>query len=293
MWGSSFLFYKLGLTGIPPLTLVTIRMGLGAMLLMLLLGGLRKKLRKIQTRIPICLCYGLIGCVLPFALFAFALQHVNSSLAGVLNSTMPLFTCLVAAIAKQERMTMRRTGGMLTGIVGVAVLLKPDSIAGNYSGMVLLGVVFCLLAALCYAVNTVAIRHTKGSGMEPATLALGTMIGATVISGLAATLFESPDIGSLGWQAAIGAIGLAFFGTAIAYLIFMSLIIRIGAVNASVSTLLIPVNAVPLGVLVLGEKISQNFMIGTVIILTSLLIIDPKLTKNLCALAQKIRRSAS
>ncbi len=286
-WGSSFLFYEFGLDGLPPLTIVAIRMTLGASFLFLLMGRRRAYLAQMRMHWVRCLGFGLLGAALPFSLFAYAQIHITSSMASVLNATMPLFTCACAVAASQEKFSLKRACGMMLGIIGVAILVGP-AIEGNLAEAI--GCALCLLAALCYAINTVLMRGHPG-GMESAALALGMCTGAAVISCTAAALTESPDFAEAGWRALGGAAGLGLLGTALSYRIFFHLLPRIGASNTSLCVLLIPVNAIPLGAFVLGESLSLGFFVGAGTIIFSLALVDNGIGNGLARLAARWRQA--
>ncbi|MCY4324508.1 MAG: DMT family transporter [Betaproteobacteria bacterium] len=283
LWGSSFLFFELSLDGLPPLTIVAIRMVLGASFLLAILQQRRIVLAQVGAHWRRCLLFGLIGAALPFACFAYAQVYITSSLAAVLNSTMPMFTFLIASAIGQEKFSALRLLGTVLGIIGVAILVGPSA-QGNLAETV--GALLCLVAAVLYAINTVAMRAWPGQ-MDASSLALGLCIGAAAVSVAAAVAIEDVNLAAAGWKSLAGAIGLGVLGTACAYRIFFYLLVRIGASNVSLCVLLIPVNAIPLGVIFLGEQLAISFFIGTAIIILSLMLVDRGISDSISRLIRK------
>ena len=264
------MFFEFGLAGLPPLTVVAVRMVVGASFLLLLLPQRRAALSQVTAHWRRCLLFGLLGAALPFACFAYAQVYITSSLAAVLNATMPVFTCLVAAAAGQEAFSRRRLSGTVLGLIGVAILIGPTVRA---SAAEAIGAVLGLVASGLYAVNTVAMRSAPGR-MQADSLALGLCIGAALISVIAAAALEEPDFAAAGWKSLAAAVGLGVLGTALAYRIFFHLLERIGASNVSLCVLLVPINAIPLGALILGEPLTAKFLVGTATVIVSIALVD-------------------
>ena len=277
LWGSSFFFYELGLESFPPLTLVALRLALGTLFLLLLFGRRLQIWRQLRAYWLRCLIFGLFSAVLPFALIAYGQVWITSSLASVLNSTMPLFTCLLAMLIGQEFFSVRRLSGIILGILGVVVLVAP---VREVSVNELWGSLLVVLAALSYGSNAVLANRYRGR-MDGSTMALGSVAGAAVVAAAAAVLIDPPMSVEINWRAWLGMLGLALFGTAIAFLVFFSLLTRVGSINTSVAVLLIPLSAIPVGMLLLGERPGWNFIPGMVMVLGSTIVIDLNLARLL------------
>lgn len=159
-WGSSFLFMKTGLDGLSPLQIATARMTLGAVALVLIVSVLR-------IRLPRSLApWGHIGvvsvflCVLPFSLFAWAGQHIDSGLMSIYNATTPLMTLVVTLVAlRNERPHGAQLSGLGVGLIGVLLVLAPWQLIGTTGAGSLGGQLACLLATGSYGVAFVYLRR--------------------------------------------------------------------------------------------------------------------------------------
>lgn len=276
LWGGSFLFYELGLTGFAPLTLVFLRMAFSTVTLLLITGGRMARLHDIWADRYILLGFGLFGCMLPFTFYAHGQVHVTSSMAGIINSMVPLFTFLLASLMGQEAFRPLRLAGICLGIIGVTVLLGPS----YGDGKILWGGLLCVLATLSYAVNTVWLRK-RATRMDPQTCTLGMILGATLLSAVAAALVDGLPTQWPEAKAWIGVICLGIFCTALAFKVFVLLTFRVGASNSTFPVLLVPVAAVILGTVFLDEEISPSLAVGAALILLSLPCMDENLRKLL------------
>lgn len=281
LWGSSFLLFEIGLRGMEPLTLVALRLVTAAACMLLLFPGRAESARAVWRHRGRLSLLGLAGCALPFACYATGQQYVNSSTAGVINAMMPAFTFLVAVLAGQEAFSPLRLAGALAGIAGVAMLLGPDGLG---DGGLLLGVILCLTATVFYGAYAVAARRVSRE-IDPATMATGMVCWGAVLSLPAAVAVEGIPGSAPGAGPLLAGCVLGIFGTAVAYRIFIRLISSIGATNSSITTLIVPINAVVIGVLVLGERLDSWFAAGTVTILASIILIDGNLRRTVAAAA--------
>ena len=270
LWGGSFFFNGVALRELPPLTVAFIRVGGGALCLLVLIGPLGGALpKRAADWLPFAIM-GMVNNVIPFSLFLIAQTIVSSGLAAVLNATTPLFAVLVMAASGEERLTGRRIAGVLIGIGGVALLRAPGLSPSDQ----MLGVVLCLGAALSYGFAGFWGRRAL-AGVPPLTSATAQLICSTPVMAVAAALIEQPWTlplpGAATWAALAG---LATVSTALAYILFFRILNRSGAVNVVLVTLLIPVTTILLGVFILNEPFSANEIAGALVIAASLLVID-------------------
>lgn len=271
LWGGAFFFIGVAVRELPPFTIVLVRVGLGALFLipaLKLLGGAWPK--SLEGWMPF-LGMGLLNNVIPFSLLVAGQTYISSGLASVLNATTPLFTVLVMAGFGDEKLVVRRMIGIVLGLVGVVVLRAPwlDQAHGQTIGMLL-----CLGAALSYGFSGWWARR-KLTGVPPVTSSVCQLVCSTIVMAIIAAVYDRP------WQltmpsmaTALSLIGLAALGTSLAYIVFFRIINRSGPTNVMLVTLLIPVTAILLGFLVLGEPISTHEIIGALIIASALLVID-------------------
>ncbi|WP_454648042.1 DMT family transporter [Bradyrhizobium liaoningense] len=271
LWGGSFFFNGAALRELPPLTLVFLRVALGAAILLPVLRmqglGLPKSIMGWTPFVAI----GLLNNVIPFSLIVIGQTFVPSGLASILNAATPLFTVIVMAVAGEEALQMRRVAGVVLGIVGVIVLRGWGIETRPGQG---LGILLCLGGALSYGFAALAARRLLKDS-PPLGTATFQLIASTVMMAIIAGAVEQPwllPMPSLTtWLAVLGLAGLS---TALAYIVFFQILRRSGASNVMLVTLLIPVTAILLGWLVLDEPISMREIAGAIVIGSALLVID-------------------
>lgn len=269
-WGPSFLFIRLAISEVPPLTLVTFRLIPAALLLWLVVYASGEKPHKYIKLWPHFLVMGFLACVFPFACISAGEQYISSSLAAIINSTTPLFTAIGAHFFVGERLSWSKILGILCGFIGILAVFLPALINQHDNNE--WGAFLVLLASVSYAAallyNRTFLAHV------PSMLGAASQVLAAVLLILPATLiFDRPwKLSMPSSQALMGIFGLALFGTAIAFALYYKLNKTAGPTYTSTSTLLFPAIAVLLGVLVLDEKLSWNIIWGCLIIFTGLAI---------------------
>ena len=286
LWGGSFFFNGVVLKELPPLTVVLLRVALAAMILLPLL-------RAYQIRFPVGLsgwkpffAIALLNNVLPFSLIVIGQTYIPSGLASILNATTPLFTVLVMAAAGDEKLHARRVVGVVTGLIGVIILHGQDvhgqvrhgQDPGFQSGEGV-GILLCLAAALSYGLSALYARR-KLSNSPPLATATFQSLASALMMTIVAAVFERPwQLPMPGMTTWLAMIGLSALSTALAYIVFFQVLRRSGSTNVMLVTLLIPVTAILLGYLVLGESISLREMIGALVIGSALLLMDGRVLK--------------
>lgn len=278
IWGSSFFFYKVLVTELPPLTVVLGRVGFAAIALnvILIVRG-TPMTRSLPWRQ--FLVVGVLNNVIPFSLIAWGETRISSGLASILNATTPVFAVLVAHVfTKTEKLTWARVAGVMFGVVGVVVLVGPAALRGFGSGDVP-GEAACLLAALSYALAGVYGRRFKA--LPPLHVAAGQTTGAAIVmllvAGAADHFWTLPMPSPAAWGAFIG---ISMLCTVLAYVLYFRILATAGATNLLLVTFLLPVSALLLGNWVLGEAIKLADMIGMALIGLGLVAIDGRLLKR-------------
>ncbi len=264
-WGSSFLFVSVALTGLSPAQVVLGRLVAGALALVAICIITRQRLPRGAAVWGHLFVVGMLLCVIPFLLFAWAQQDISSGLASIYNATTPLMTMLVSLLAlREERPTVDRTVGIAVGFVGVLVVLAPWNGVG---GGGVLPQLACLGATLSYGTAFVYLRRfvtPRRLGAIPvATVQVG--LGAVVMLVLAPFIARDPV--SLSAPVVLAVLALGALGTGLAYVWNTEIVAAWGATNASTVTYLTPVVGVVLGVLVLGERIGWNEPVGAVVVI--------------------------
>lgn len=274
LWGGSFFFVEIAIRALSPVVVVFMRVTLAAIALwgfVLLKGIAMPRDRASWAAFGVM---ALLNNVIPFCLIAWGQQYVGSALASILNATTPLMTVLIAgACLTDERLSWARVAGVLVGLSGVALIVGVQSVV-NLS-LYRLAASAIVVAAVSYACAGVYGRRFKVMAVSPVAVATGQV---TVSSGvLAVTLLvcgvalPGADVGLSVWFALIG---LGLLSTAVAYLLYFGLLERVGATNLLLVTLLIPMVAATLGIVLLGESLQPADMAGMALIGAGLLIID-------------------
>jgi drug/metabolite transporter (DMT)-like permease len=265
LWGSSFLFMRLGAVEFGALPTAAVRVAIGAVFLLplLLLRGLGPMLAKNWRHLFLV---GLFNSGIPFACFAFALLSITTGLSAILNASVPMFGALVAWVWLRDRPNGSRLLGLLIGFAGVALLawdkasFHPDA-SGLAPGWAVLA---CLLACICYALTA---SYTKRylTGLPPLVTATGSLIGAALGLGLPALwLWPAQMPGSSAWLALLAAGVLC---TGIAYILYFRLIETAGPARTLAVTFVIPVFAIFYGAVFLAEAVTAWMLFcGLVII---------------------------
>lgn len=277
LWGGSFFFIGVAVQALPPFTIVAARVGLAMLVLLAVLRTMKIAL-PYEGRIWLAfLGMGLLNNAIPFTLFVWAQAQVPSGLASILNATTPISTALVAhAFTTDEKLTPNRILGVLLGLAGVAVMLGPDLLGELGSGN-LLAQGACLLATLSYACAGVYGRRFRRLGVAPLVTATGQLVISSALMLPFALLIERPwQLPLPGWPVIAALIGLAVLSTAFAYVIFFRIMNTAGS-NVNLVTLLVPVSAILLGVLVLNEALLPRHLLGFGVIALGLAAIDGRL----------------
>jgi drug/metabolite transporter (DMT)-like permease len=270
LWGGSFLFVELALSGLPPLTIVWGRVALAATLLW---GVMRVTGAAVPPREvwPALLVMGFLNNAVPFTLFVLAQGQITGALASVLNATTPLFTVLVAHLATtDERVTAVKLAGVSLGFAGVLAMMVGERLAGAVPAMAA-----CLGAALSYAVASVWGRRFRHAGLAPMVTACGQVTASTALITPLWLAVDQPW--QMGWPdsgAVMAVVGLAALSTALAYLLYFRILASSGATAISLVTFLIPLSAAALGWAVLGERLEPRHLAGLALILAGLALIQ-------------------
>jgi drug/metabolite transporter (DMT)-like permease len=213
--------------------------------------------------------------LLPFALILNGQKEIASGLAAILNATTPLFTAVFAHFAARgERLTAHRLAGVVIGFAGVVVMMGPGLLAAGLGGNVV-AQLLVLAAAVCYAISGLYGRRLGALGIAPHAAAAGQLTVSTLVMLPVALLVERPWTLPLPGIEIWGALlGLSLVSTALAYVIFFRLLSGAGAVNTALVTLLVPVTALLLGTLILGEAFTLREALGMAVILAGLVVTD-------------------
>ncbi len=282
LWGGSFFFAGVAVRELPPLTVVLFRVTFGAAFLLPALWHYRIGFPSTAAAWKPYVVVALFNNVLPFSLFVTAQTFIGSGLASILNATTPLFTIAVMALSGEERLSTRRVVGVAIGLIGVVILRGGVDVARTGASV---GILLCLAGALSYGLAALSARRYLEDSPPLATATFQLMASSammTVIAGFVERPWQLPLPSSTTWAAMIG---FGALSTALAYIVFFQILRRSGATNVMLVTLLIPVTAILLGYLVLGEDISLSEILGASVIGGALLLIDGRLPNRVVRLA--------
>lgn len=288
VWGGSFLFNRILVVEIHPLTIAFGRVTIAALALLAVLRMTGLALPRSPAMWRSFFIMGLLNNLLPFTLIAWGQTQIAIGLAAILNATTPLFTALVVhylAKDERERLTGNRLLGVVIGFVGVVLIVGPASLAGL--GLNLMAQLAVLGGAISYGFANNFGRRFRRAGVPPLVAAAGQVCATSVMSLPLMLIVDRPwelaTLPSLTTWAAL--VGLGLLSTALAYAIFFRLLSGAGAVNVALVTLLVPASALILGALVYAERLDWNELLGMAIILTGLIVIDGRV---LVALARRL-----
>jgi drug/metabolite transporter (DMT)-like permease len=278
LWGSGYFFAGVAVRELPPLTVVLARVSIAAIVLLPMFWYLGHSLpRTLSGWVPF-VGMGILNNVLPFGLIFAGQTQITVGLSSILNAMTPLFTVVVMASFREEGLTVFRIIGVLLGVVGVAVL---RGFNGTIDASQTLGIFLCLGAALSYGFAALwGRRHL--SDVEPMKTATLQLLCSTIIIGVIVCFIDKPwNLPVPSMNAIWSLMALAVFGTAVAYIVFFKILVRSGASNVMLVTLLLPVTALALGNVFLNEPIQKKEIMGALIIGSGLLFIDGRVINRM------------
>jgi len=217
---------------------------------------------------------GLLNNAVPFALIVWGQQHIASGVASILNASTPLFTVLFAhVLTSDERMSRSKLSGVLIGFVGVAIMIGTGVLRDF--GVNVAAQLMCLGGATSYAFAGIYGRRFREMGISPMSTATGQVVASSVILLPLVMIVDRPWTGPIPSFAALGAlVGVAALSTALAYVLYFRILATAGATNLLLVTFLIPVSAILLGTLFLGEILLPRHFAGMALIGIGLTAID-------------------
>jgi drug/metabolite transporter (DMT)-like permease len=277
LWGGSFFFSKFALAELPPLVIVLARVAIAAAALFIYLRATRQAIPTASATWIAFFGMGLLNNLIPFSLLFWGQTQITSGLASILNATTPVFSIIVAHfLTADERLTSNKIAGVALGFAGVAVLMAGNAVSSQ--ALPYLALIACLTAALSYGFAGVFGRRFRQMGIAPAIGAFGQTAATTVMMVPIVVVFDAPwTLAAPSGLTIAAVLALGLVSTALAYIIFFHILAVGGATNSSLVTLLVPVSAILLGTLFLGERLAPNHIAGMALISLGLLSIDGRL----------------
>lgn len=278
LWGGSFFFARIAVAEIPPLALVLYRVAIAALVLHLWLRLRGISFAPVLDRPGSFLALALLNNVIPFSLIFTGQTQIGAGLASVFYATTPLWTILVAnLLTSDEKLSAAKLAGVGLGMAGAAIMIGPGLLSGlggpAWAKLAVIG------AAISYAFAVVYAKRFKD--IKPTVVATGQLTAATMLMVPIVFFLYSPGqivTSSIPVWTAI--LMLAVFTTAFAFILYFNLIASAGATSASLVTLLVPLSAIMLGAVFLGERLKPLELLGMLLIMTSLVIMDGRLLRR-------------
>lgn len=272
-YSPSFLFIKLAIQELPPMVVVSSRLGLSTFIFSMILLWKKRAL-------PLCprfwlhmLFLGTISAALPFTLFCFAERSIESSLAAVLNGTTPMFTALLAHFfIPTDRLHIQKVLGIFLSAVGLICLFFPNLSQGVYGSLP--GIMAGLVASFCYGVSHVYAKK-YGTGYPPFVIPTAQVLCGSLILMPFACYFDHPwDLMMPSYTAILGVCGLSLVGTVLAFILYYRLLEHSGPTAVSTVACFIPLGGMCLGSLFLGEDLSLSAILAATLILSGIFVVN-------------------
>jgi drug/metabolite transporter (DMT)-like permease len=273
MWGSAYLFIKIGVQTLTPWTLIASRLGVGVLVLGTVMAVARQPLPREPRVYGHLFVLAVTYIALPFFLITTAEQTVDSSLAAIIQSSVPLFVFVIAAVSlRDEPVTLSRLAGVLVGFAGVVVLVAGGGNvalgSSSFSGeLALVG------ASVAYASAAVYARRFL-HGVAPVTTAFMQVFFAFLIAVVFAFVVERPLATVVRPETVLVILWLGALSSGVAYIAFFRLLSRWGATRTALVAYMFPVVGIALGVAVRGEPIDARIIGGTILIVGGVALVN-------------------
>ena len=283
LFGSSFFFIGVAVKELPTFTIVVIRVGLAAAILLAVMRVMGIKMPTDRHIWMAFFALALLNNVIPFSMIVWGQEQVASGVAAILNASTPLFGVVVAHwLTTDEKMTPPRVLGVIIGFSGVIVMIGID--AFQSMGLELLAPIAIVMATLSYAFASVFGRRFKRMGVSPISTAAGQVSASTAMLIPIALIIDQPWTLAMPGMETIGAlIGLAALSTALAFVVYFRILSTAGANNVLLVTFLLPVTAILLGVVLLNEVLMPRHAPGIILIVIGLGVLDGRVWKMIRA----------
>ncbi len=275
-WGPSFLFNKIALVDVDPITLVSLRVGLAGLLLWLFfrLRGVSFSISHLSFKRACIL--GFFNNGFPFVCFSCSLFYIPTSLSALLNGTVPVISIVLARFFLQEPFTWNKVSGLFLGLLGFAILFVP-SLLGSEQGFNVTGIALGLLGSLSYAIGMIYTRK-RGLSIDARVMIVYQLFTSLLYLVPLAFIFESPlkDVPAASMATWSAILAVAVLGTALAFLLYFRILAKQGVAAVAMVTYLLPIVGAVLGVLFLNESLHPLFMVAAGCILAGVVLVNKK-----------------
>jgi drug/metabolite transporter (DMT)-like permease len=277
VWGGSFFFNSIAVQELPVFTVVLSRVTLASIILLMIMRLRGARMPRDRQIWAAFLGMALLNNAIPFSLIVWGQQHIASGVASILNATTPLFTVIFAhVLTRDEHMTTAKLVGVLIGFAGVAIMIGTEALRDIGTDTV--AQLMCIAGAMSYAFAGIYGRRFRAMAVSPMATATGQVMASSLIMLPLVMVLDRPwTLPSPSLTAICALIGVAAFSTALAYVLYFRILATAGATNLLMVTFLIPVSAILLGVLFLGETLLPRQFMGMALIGAGLSAIDGRL----------------
>ncbi len=275
LWGSSYIFIKIGVDGgLTPFILVSLRLLIGLALLAAVVAIAREPLPRSRRMYGHLVVLGAFSVAIPFTLITWAERSVDSTIAATITSAVPLFVIIFAAFAlRDEPITLNKLVGVGVGLAGVAILVGFDPAA--LTGGSLAAEIALVSATASYAIGGVYARKMV-HGLRPMIPAMFQVFFAFLMVTVLAFVFEKPMEAPITLETGFAVLWIGLLGSGLAYLVFFRLLRAWGATRTSMVAYLLPIVGIALGALVLREPIDAALLIGTALIIGGIFVVNSR-----------------
>ena len=272
IWGGAFFFGKVAVAELPPFSIVLGRVGIAAIVLNVIVRITGYRMPRSLKIWRDFMVMGALNNMIPFSLIFWGQIHIASGLAAILNATTPLWTVTLAHfMTRDERLNTSRLTGVVLGIFGVIIIIGPDALKGFGSNV--MAQLAVIGATISYALAGIFGKRFRD--IPPIVTATGQLTCSTLMIIPIAIWVDKPWLISMpGVQTFGSIIALALVCTALAYIIYFRILASAGATNILLVTFLIPISALILGAIFLGERLELRHFLGMGIIVIGLAAID-------------------
>lgn len=281
IWGSGFLWTRLGVDELPPATFVLYRLVLGALALVVVAAVRSVRLRALVVASPVLAVVGVLNMAGTFTLISWAQQFVPSGIASILVGATPFFATAIGVASRDERLTVPRVVGLSVGFVGLIVLYSGPEAAlvrvGASPASALIGAFVILVSALIVASCAVIVRR-RFADCSPLAITMTQLVAAIPFTAVIALLAERTPQGLLDWEfgpaGLVATVWMGVLGAGVANLVFYWLILSWGVTRTTLIAYVMPVVGVLLGVVVLDEAFDLRIALATGLVVVGLVLVN-------------------
>jgi drug/metabolite transporter (DMT)-like permease len=272
VWGSTWLFIKLGLRDLPPVSFAAVRFLLASAILCGIVAARGVSVPRTRRDLKLIATTGVLAFAFNYGLLFWGEQHISSGLAALLQATIPVFGMLFAhAYLPGERLTAARLAGVLLGVVGVGVVFSSQLEVGGR--MALWGSGAVLAGAVCVAWANVLVK-ARGGKIDSAALAAGQMLCGLVPLSAYALAFEGNPVNlRWTWLAVVCLLYLTVVGSVVAFMLYYWLVRNMDVTKTMLISLVTPLVAVTLGMFALGEEVTWRTVGGGLLIMSGIALV--------------------